>query len=282
MSVNFDSLQIGNAFDRPTLAELWGYQGYQAISRGVVTPADSNAIILFVTKEKQETLTQYNDYIDQNLLHWEGEEKHGSDYRIINASREGSEIHLFYREIHHSPFLYFGQIKLTEHRLLTDGPSKFIFSIGNTEEHPDVLDDLETHQDEIIQLDQTERSSVSKSRIGQGIFRERVIILWGSCSVTGLSNLSLLRASHIKPWRDCTNSERLDPLNGLLLNPTLDHLFDSGLVTFDEDGNMLVSSKISLFDMELLHIDLNSKLRKMPEGMKIYMSYHRERIFIDG
>jgi len=51
---NFDSLKIGQEYDRPYLAELWGYKGFQAISKGVVTPANTNTIILFVTKEKQE------------------------------------------------------------------------------------------------------------------------------------------------------------------------------------------------------------------------------------
>jgi hypothetical protein len=43
-------------------------------------------------------LTQYEDFVSGELLFWEGEEKHGSDTRIINAESVGDEIHLFYRE----------------------------------------------------------------------------------------------------------------------------------------------------------------------------------------
>jgi putative restriction endonuclease len=68
----------------------------QAISRGVVTPSGTKYIILFVTKQKQEAPTQYNDYLDGDLLHWEGEEKHSSDTRVIHAKSANDEIHLFY------------------------------------------------------------------------------------------------------------------------------------------------------------------------------------------
>jgi len=68
----------------------------------------------------------------------------------------------------------------------------------------------------------TEKTALIKSRIGQGIFRDRVQLHWTCCAVTGFSDTSLLIASHIVPWKQSTNSERLDPWNGLLLSPNLD------------------------------------------------------------
>lgn len=103
MAVSFEGLVIGKEYDRPLLAKMWGYEGFQAISRGVVTPSGQNIIILFVTRDKQESLTQYDDYIDGDSLYWEGEAKHGSDDRIANAQASGDAIHLFYRVAHHSP-----------------------------------------------------------------------------------------------------------------------------------------------------------------------------------
>lgn len=152
----------------------------------------------------------------------------------------------------------------------------------NLELIPDAIDDLESHKMEFKSLNKTEQESIIKSRIGQGIFRDKLIEIWGSCSVTGLSNLSLLRASHIKPWRDCSNQERLDPINGLLLHPTLDHLFDSGFITFDDNGKILMSGKLSKKDAEILHIAQNSNLRKMPHRLKKFMHYHRENVFKSG
>ena len=129
MDISFKKLKIGEEYERTFLADLLGYKGHQAISRGVVTPAGTEKIILFVTKEKQSSSTQYNDYIKDNSLFWEGEDKHGSDNRIINSLKEKDEIHLFYREIHHTPFVYYGEIFLTEYELYSDKPSKFLFSI---------------------------------------------------------------------------------------------------------------------------------------------------------
>jgi hypothetical protein len=106
MVVKLDTLQIGREYGRPSLVTLWDYQSFQAISKGVVTPSDTNYIILFVTKSKQIALQQYNDFIDGNLLFWEGEDKHGSDQRIINAQSRNDEVHLFYRETHHTPFIW--------------------------------------------------------------------------------------------------------------------------------------------------------------------------------
>ncbi len=282
MPVSFEKLNIGQEYERPYLADIWGYKGFQAISRGVVTPSGTKFIILFVTKQKQEALTQYNDYLDGDLLHWEGEEKHSSDTRVINARSANDEIHLFYRDIHHTPFVYYGQIHLKEHRLLSSSPSQFVFAIGNENRSPDIFQDIETHQDEFKYLAQTEKDSIVKSRIGQGLFRDGVVELWGSCSVTGLGNLALLRASHIKPWRDSTNQERLDPMNGLLLQPTLDHLFDLGLITFDKTGAVMFSPRLSKDDIEKLELTGNLKLRKVPKKLKDYMEHHRSHVFKNG
>jgi putative restriction endonuclease len=69
-------------------------------------------------------------------------------------------------------------------------------------------------------IEETTRDSVIKSRLGQGEYRRNLIEVWGGCSVTGCKTIEILRASHIKPWRFSSNSERLDPYNGLLLLPT--------------------------------------------------------------
>lgn len=282
MPVSFQNLNIGQVYDRPYLADIWGYKGFQAISRGVVTPAGTNYIILFVTKEKQDALTQYNDYLGGDLLHWEGEAKHTSDNRVINAKSANDEIHLFYRDIHHSPFIYYGEIFVKQYKLLSTGPSQFIFQVGQGYQAPDLIDDIETHKEEYRSLGNTEKDSIIKSRIGQGVFRDGVVELWGSCAVTGLSNLSLLRASHIKPWRDSSNQERLDPMNGVLLQPNIDHLFDLGLITFDENGLVRISQKLSQDDIDKLDLTVDIKLRKLPSSLMSYMKYHRNNVFKNG
>lgn len=280
MAVDFQLLQIGQTYDRPYLAKLWGYEGYQGLSRGVVTPRGSGVIILFVTKEKQESLTQYSDYLDGSRLIWEGEQGRGSDRRIVEAGDRGEEIHLFYRERHHSPFVYYGVILLKEHALSKSGPSKFVFHVPALGLLSNPIDDLGAFSNQSLTSGDTETDSIVRSRIGQGTFRMKVIELWGSCSVTGVRDLSLLRASHIKPWRASTNAERLDPYNGLLLHPLLDHLFDNGFITFDHSGAMIVSSRITSDDRDRLQLDSSLMLRIVPEKTREYLNYHREHVFI--
>lgn len=129
MPINFDRIRVGQQYERPDLAKWWGYNGWQAISRGIITPRDDKKIVLFVTQEKQDSLTQYNDRFIGDSLHMEGETNHVADLRLVNAADKGDEVHLFFRERHHSPFTYHGEVVLTSHTLKTSGPSHFVFDL---------------------------------------------------------------------------------------------------------------------------------------------------------
>jgi hypothetical protein len=128
-------------------------------------------------------------------------------------------------------------------------------------------------------LTETERTALVNTRIGQALFRSDVIRQWGSCAVTGVESEQLLRASHIKPWSRSSNRERLDPANGLLLNPTLDHLFDRGLITFYADGSIVISESLSQGDLDGLGLSATLRLRLVPNGVMDYMAYHNSHIF---
>lgn len=93
----------------------------------------------------------------------------------------------------------------------------------------------------------TEAERLVVQRIGQDIFRASLLDYWqGTCPLTGITDLALLRASHIVPWRVCsTDAQRLDVHNGLLLSVLWDAAFDQGLVTFSDDGTPVFSAAIS-------------------------------------
>ena len=279
MNVNFNDLEFGETYERPLLAKLWGYQSFHALSKGVVTPVGTKYIIFFVTKEKQEALTQYNDYIDGNMLFWEGEEKHSSDRRVFEAAHNGDEIHLFYREVHHTPFVYFGKISLTDYQLRENDPSEFVFRITALSAEADAFKEVQEHAVEYKTLAITQQEQIVISRLGQGNFRRNVIRLWGSCSVTGLQTVSLLRASHIKPWKDSNNDERLTPYNGLLLIPDYDFLFDRGYISFKNSGSVVVSQRLSLFARKVFDVQDDLQLRKVFPQSKEYLEFHRSIVF---
>lgn len=124
-------------------------------------------------------------------------------------------------------------------------------------------------------LTETEKDYVSKGRLGQGQFRNDLLEAYGgACPVTGIENPELLVASHIKPWKVCSNAERLDPQNGILLSALVDRLFDRGLITFGDDGRMIFSPRISPLDRNKIGLDDTHPL-KLPERSRRYMSYHR-------
>jgi len=85
---------------------------------------------------------------------------------------------------------------------------------------------LEEQVETDISVTETDREAIVRARVGQGLFKQRVMQIEMSCRITGVDNLSHLVASHCKPWRDATNEERLNGENGLLLTPSIDHLFD--------------------------------------------------------
>jgi putative restriction endonuclease len=271
------SLELGRLYSRTELYRMWGYAGIEAISRGVVTPTGSKHIILFVTRQKQQSLTQYRDFISGDQLHWEGEKRHGSDRRIARAAERGDEVHLFYRDIHHTPFRYHGQVLLLHFIQRRDSPSQFTFRVAHD---LSAADDLELHAGELASLPETTRVTVVRARVGQGQFRQDLLELWRGCAVTGVEHPELLRASHIKPWRSSTNAERMNKYNGLLLLPQYDHLFDRGYITFDEKGRLEPSPAIVALPPERLGIDMAARLRLTLADQLPFLEHHRAAVFL--
>ncbi len=271
--VNFESLSIGSKYDRPTLSKLWGYKSYNAISRGVFSPQGMNVLIFFITKEKQDSLTQYEDHIETDILFWEGEKGHGTDQRIIARK---DQIHIFYRDRHHSDFTYEGRAVLRSYHLFSDRPSKFTFDLIDIKvEIEDIVAEIRGEYG----IPETEREAIIKSRIGQGLYRKRAIDLWKSCSVTGFTKERILIASHIKPWKLSNNDERVNPYNSLLLVPTLDKLFDNGYIGFEQTGKIMLSNKIEQQDWNRIGVTTNLRLREIPTETKRFLDYHNEYIY---
>lgn len=143
---------------------------------------------------------------------------------------------------------------------------------------------FENPQDVSTELNQTtnetQKESIVQSRLKQGKFREGLIECFnGKCPISGIDNLGLLVASHIIPWAQSNNRQRLDPNNGLLLAVHLDKLFDRGYISFDDDGSMILSEDLSSELVSYYH--LAEKLRLDEKYLKSRaenIKYHREKI----
>lgn len=116
------------------------------------------------------------------------------------------------------------------------------------------------------------------TRRGQGQFREDLMRVWGgACAVTGIECREVLRASHVKPWANSTPKQRLDSHNGLLLSANLDALFDKGLITFDDSGQMQISPRLDA--KHRVALNLPKPLRFAPKELATYLKYHRDNVF---
>lgn len=139
--------------------------------------------------------------------------------------------------------------------------------------------DLINNNDIIIpNVENTERKQLVDARIGQGLFRERVTRIESACRVTGLTNKSLLIASHIKPWRNANNIERLDGNNGLILSPHVDKLFDRGMISFKDNGEVLVANENTQLALNKWRI-ITTNVGSFNEQQKFYLEYHRDVLF---
>jgi hypothetical protein len=131
---------------------------------------------------------------------------------------------------------------------------------------------------EDIEITETEKEQVVKSRIGQSAFKKALLNVEKKCSLCGVSDERFLIASHIKPWSQSNHQERLDFNNGLLLCPNHDALFDKGLISFKDDGTILISSSLDDNSIIFLNIHKNIKI-EMNHIKRQYMKWHRENKF---
>lgn len=129
--------------------------------------------------------------------------------------------------------------------------------------------------------DETEKERIVRSRIRQGLFKKKLLSKSCRCAICGLNIRDLLIASHCKPWAKANNEERLDVNNGILLCPNHDALFDRGLITFKESGEIIISKEIEKSQYKLLNIDENIRL-DFRKGQLPYIKYHREEEFLES
>lgn len=118
-----------------------------------------------------------------------------------------------------------------------------------------------------------------KQRINQGIFRQRMLKLWGSCCISGVRNSSFLIASHIKPWSKCSAEEKLSINNGLLLIASYDFLFDNFYLTFSDTGKGILSDigkEVSQHFGIIGEVHIN---RSLNSEQKSFLKYHREEFY---
>lgn len=124
----------------------------------------------------------------------------------------------------------------------------------------------------------TDYQSFVKIRIGQSLFKNKLLKKQSCCRICGMNDKSLLIASHIKPWSKSNNLERLDESNGFLLCPNHDALFDKGYITFDNKGNIILSSMLTHTNYNIFGVQDGLQIQIF-EANIIYLEWHRLYVF---
>jgi len=150
----------------------------------------------------------------------------------------------------------------------------------------DDLDVWERRLEEQVETDtsvtQTDREAIVRARVGQGLFKQRVLQIETQCRITRVDNLSHLVASHCKPWRDSSNEERLNGENGLLLTPSIDHLFDRGFIGFDDSGELIISPVAHKPSLQKMGVETTRPFNvgNFTEGQRRFLDYHRNCVLL--
>lgn len=304
-------LKLGNRYSKKDLSLIFEETNISTTREGIYYCKKRKTDLLFVDFEKQgkEERFHFNDFFEGDVFHWDSQTtQHIKSPKIVEITTGGVEVLLFariFRKVNSNtqPFIYCGKIEYLDFEEETIMPVHLIFqSLDYNQQttNPQLKEIYEWKPQKAGKqsktkitpekiLDAKKRRSLSKptetvrltfqnSRVGQDWYRQELLKKWGNrCAVTGIHITDILIASHIKPWKDCNNEERLDENNGILLSPNLDALFDKNLISFNESGNILINNLIKQKDLERLGITHELKLRLIDKGMKKYLEYHRSQ-----
>ena len=309
-SARISNLELGGLYSKKDLAEILKESILSQVREGIYSRQSGNEILLFVDLDKtgKEERFRFNDYFNGEYFEWDSQTtNHIHQPRIQSMVTGEKPPHLFVRVYPKikgltQPYVYAGGLEYLTHDPRTARPVHITFRAlnfqddtsnkhlqqvyswkpisedGQNKVEPPSRSVSPERKKNYKKPDKTERSGLVTSRVGQGYYRQNVRTRWDdTCPVTGVTNPSILIASHIKPWSKADEEERLDEFNGILLSPNADALFDRGLISFDENGGLVKSDLISTGELTSLGIDLTVRIKTHPKT-KEYLEWHRKNI----
>lgn len=307
--MSFNSLVVGKKYSKKDLSEIFDNPNIRIIREGIYNLNDSESFF-FVDLEKKgkEDKFHFDDFFQEDYFHWDSQTTQHINtpkiQEIVNGQRTP---HLMIRitpKIKNvtQPFIYCGRLRYIEHEKETSKPVHIIFQNLDFQDDTDNEELLEIYSWEPNKIgkttkskiskqgliskeratnykkpNQTERSGLVTSRVGQGYYRQMIREKWNyKCPVTGCDVLNILISSHIVSWSECNDDERLDVENGILLSPNVDALFDKHFISFTNNGKLVLSNRINEEKLVALGIPSDAVI-PISEGMKKYLDKHRDK-----
>lgn len=140
------------------------------------------------------------------------------------------------------------------------------------------IENIENNLETIEKIN--EKEALIKQRLTQGLFRKNLLERKCKCEICDIEDESFLIASHIKPWSASNNQEKTDINNGFLFCPNHDKLFDNGYISFENDGKLKISEKLTNKNIKQFNLDKNIRII-IKDEVKKYLEYHRAECFKD-
>jgi hypothetical protein len=301
-------LNIGSKYSKIDLSNILRNSNISFVREGVYHLNDSESIYFVdLIKTGKEERFHFDDFFEEDFFHWDSQTPHHIKspkiQEVVNGLRTP---YLFARMVPKiksktQPFIYCGKLKYIKYEEGTSKPVHIIFQNTDYQENTKVQDLIDLYswkpdnigkttkskismkgviskkrKREYSKPNSTERRGLITSRVGQGYYRQQIREKWNyECPVTGCKILDILIASHIVPWSESNDFERLDVENGILLSPDIDALFDKHLISFSNSGNIIFSDIVTNEEIDNLGINKNIIINTS-NGMKKYLKRHRE------
>ena len=303
-------LSVGDKYSKKDLAERLDQPNLAKVREGIARCTNSSSTLFFVDLEKlgKEQRFHFNDFFQEDFFHWDSQTTQHIHTPMIQQIVKGDLTpHLFVRVVQKiknvtQPFIYCGRLVFDTHEEGTSKPVHMLFHNIDYDDHTtndDLIDiylwkpskagretQSKLNRQGVIspnrvrkyrKPNETERKGLVTSRVGQGYYRQKIIERWeGKCPVSGMSIIPILIASHIVPWSQSNDEEKLDVNNGILLSPNVDALFDKHLISFENDGLILISDKVSREDRDALGVSESMRI-SVSEGMIPFLEKHRQK-----
>jgi 5-methylcytosine-specific restriction protein A len=279
----------GNEIKRSTIHDRYGGSRQSGIS-----PCAEHPYIFIFSGESGEQYGYHDEWLNDSVFHYTGEGKLGDmsfargNLALRDHLLNGKRVFLFKSAKTRSYLEFQAEVQLFDvdyfQGIDESGELriaiKFFFSrVGeqvayvNQNSYQSIIADRPT---DIRVPNITERAGLVTSRVGQGAYRKGIMHRWENrCAVTGYNYSKVLIASHIVPWRESTDKERMDVNNGILLSPTYDALFDKHLISFGDDGEILLSDQLKLTQHSKLGITGDESIVGLRDQNLEYMERHR-------
>lgn len=296
--LNGDTIKNGGSYNKKNIGhEIYNFASYNENYYGYVQPVGNTINIDKITNQKEK------DYIDDVLVVWiatkdnygqvvVGWYKNAIVYRKcqkvpnnVLEQREDKNYFEYYMYSKDATLI----LPTEERKTKIQGMGQSNIWYGNNQVNEQVLEYIKNYEqkrENIIEqitenlsiLEGKEKEIITKARINQSIFRNKMLNKYKHCCLCGITNQDLLVASHIKPWSKSNKNEKVNEYNGLLLCSMHDKLFDLGYISFNDDGTILISKKLDKNDQIFSNIDEKRTIEITNDNIP-FIKYHRDNIF---